>query len=348
MPLKFNRQKLRETRQTSWLVLDLAMVFLVLVNLAFIIFDTVYATGAVQSALDKIAPAFNRFYADQIHANFIFYDLVFVAIFVAEFCFQWVMAVKKQAYARWYFYPFLHWYDLIGLIPIGSLRLLRLLRIISLLVRLQKMGIVDLANTRPYKFIEFYFNVFIDEVSDRVILRTLNDVKREIENETPVTRQIITEVIAPQKEALVAHLSRRIGTIADRSYQHHQASIQQYVESVVAEAVEADQGIRTLERVPVLGKALTNTLRRSINDIVYEVFDRAVRDISAAENNALVDETVSVIIDSILEDHPELGDIGTRITLEALEVIKERVRVQHWKSALDQSPAVKTQTASAA
>jgi len=225
MPLKFDRQKLRETRQTSWLLLDLAMVFLVLLNLGFIIFDTMYSAEAVHSALAGTVPAFNRFYAEQIHAHFIFYDLVFVSIFLAEFCFQWVMAVRRRRYARWYFYPFLHWYDLIGLIPIGSLRMLRLLRIISLLVRLQKMGVIDLSETRVYRFFEFYFKVFVDEVSDRVIIRTLDDVRREIQDEAPVTRQIISQVIAPQREALVEQLSRRIGMLVERSYTNHQDAL---------------------------------------------------------------------------------------------------------------------------
>jgi hypothetical protein len=337
VPLKFDRKKLRETRQTSWLVLDLAMVFLVVVNLVFIIFDTMYAAPATQGVLESIAPAFNAFYGERVHAHFIFYDLVFVTIFLVEFCFQWAMAVKKRLYARWYFYPFLRWYDLIGLIPIGSLRLLRLLRVVSLLVRLQKMGVIDLTETRPYRFVEFYFKVFVDEVSDRVIIRTLDDIKHELEGHTPVTRQIVTEVIAPQREALVGHLSRRIGLIAGESYQANQDSIRQYVESVVAEAVTADAGIRKLERVPVLGQAMVNTLRQSINDIVYQIFDRTVRDLSAAEDNRVVDEAVTAIIDAILEDHPELGDIGTRIALETIELIKQRVRVQQWKEALQQA-----------
>lgn len=334
MPLKFDRQKLRETRQTSWLVLDLAMVFLVLVNLVFIIFDTLYSAAAFRSALDSMAPAFSQFYGERVHEHFLFYDLIFIAIFLAEFCFQWVMAVRNRLYPRWYFYPFLRWYDLVGCIPIGSLRLLRLLRVLSLLVRLQKMGVIDLAGTRPYRFFEFYFNVFIDEVSDRVIIRTLDDVRREVEDENPITRQLITEVIAPQRAALVQHLSRRIGLIADRSYRNHREEIQQYVESVIADAVAANDSIRNLERVPVLGSPVVDLLRQAINDIVYAVFDRAVRDLSAAENNQLVDETVSVVIDAILEEHPELGDIGVQIALEAIELIKERVRVQHWKEAL--------------
>ncbi len=334
MPFKFNRQKLKDSSQTSWVALDLFMVALVLLNLGFILFDTLYGTSAFRSLVDNAAPTFSAFYDQNIHEHFLYWDLAFIAIFLAEFCFQWAVAVRKQTYPRWYFYPFLRWYDLLGCIPIGSFRLLRLLRVISLLVRLQKMGIIDLTDTRPWRFFEFYFNAFIDEVSDRVMIRTLDDFKREVEDETPITRDIITQVISPQRDKLVEHLSRRIGRIAQQSYDKHQEEIRDYVDAVIADAVTANAGIRNLERVPVVGRAVVNQLRASINDIVAEVVDRAVRDVSAAENNRLVDEAVTVIIDAILEDHPELGDLGTRMTIEAIELIKERVRVQHWKEAL--------------
>lgn len=336
MPLKFDREKLRSSSQTSWLILDLFMVVLVTVNLAFILFDTLYGTSAFQGLLDEHLPTFSTFYNERIHEHFLYWDLVFIGIFLTEFCFQWVVAVRKKTYARWYFYPFLHWYDLLGCIPIGSFRLLRFLRIISLMIRLQKMGIVDLTDTRIYQFFEFYFSAFIDEVSDRVMIRTLDDVRRELEDEAPIAREIITKVISPQRDKLVEHLSRRIGHIAQQSYDKHQDEIRDYVDSVIAEAVKANAGIRNLDRVPLVGRAVVNQLRQSINDIVAEVVDRTVRDISAAENNRLVDESVTVIIDAILEDHPNLGDLGTRMSIEAIELIKERVRVQHWKQSLRQ------------
>lgn len=334
MRLKIDREKLKSSSQTSWLVLDLFMVVLVIVNLAFILFDTLYGTSTIRGLLDAHLPTFSTFYNERIHEHFLYWDLVFIAIFLAEFCFQWVVAVRKRTYARWYFYPFLHWYDLLGCIPIGSFRLLRFLRLISLTIRLQKMGIIDLTDTRVYQFFEFYFEAFIDEVSDRVMIRTLDDFRRELEDEAPIAREIITKVIAPQRDKLVEHLSRRIGHIAQHSYDRHQDEIREYVDSVIADAVKANAGIRNLNRVPVVGRAVVNQLRQSINDIVAEVVDRTVRDISAAENNRLVDESVTVIIDAILDEHPELGDLGTRMSVEAIEMIKERVRVQHWKQRL--------------
>ncbi|MGY6588999.1 MAG: hypothetical protein ACXIUB_12020 [Wenzhouxiangella sp.] len=334
MPLRFNRQKLKDSSETSWLALDLFMVALVSLNLLFILFDTLYGTSPFRGLIEGISPAFSEFYDQRIHEHFLYWDLAFIAIFLTEFCFQWVVAVRKQTYPRWYFFPFMRWYDLLGCIPIGSFRMLRLLRLISLTIRLQKMGIIDLTETRVWRFFDFYFNAFIDEVSDRVMVRTLDDFRREIEDETPITRDIITQVISPQRDKLVEHLSQRIGRIAQQSYDKHQPEIRDYVDSVIADAVKANAGIRNLDKVPVVGRAVVNQLRASINDIVAEVVDRTVRDVSAAENNRLVDEAVTVVIDAILEDNPEMGDLGTRMSVEAIELIKERVRVQHWKESL--------------
>ena len=58
------------------------------------------------------------------------YDLAFVVIFLTEFCVRWVAAVVRKTYMRWYFFPFIHWYDLIGCIPLGGARIFRFLRII--------------------------------------------------------------------------------------------------------------------------------------------------------------------------------------------------------------------------
>ena len=334
MPLKFDREKLRQQRQTSWLVLDLFMVALVVVNLAFIIFDTLFGTAVVQGFFAAAMPAFHDFYLQRIHVNFLFYDLIFISIFLAEFALQWVVAVRKRSYPRWYFFPFMRWYDLVGCIPVGSLRLLRLLRLVSLVVRLQKMGIIDLTETRIYEFFAFYYNAFVDEVSDRVQLRVLDDVKREFESENPIAREIITEVVAPRREMLVEELSRRIGFIAERSHEKHREEIRDYVESVVADAVTANRDIRTLKKVPLLGHRAVSTLEQAINDIVYGVFERVMADISQAENNRVVDEIINVVFDVIVEDHPELGDAGTRMATDAIELIKERIRVQHWKESL--------------
>lgn len=331
-----DREKLRQNRQTTWFILDVLMIVLVVINLGWILFDTLYMTAPMQAMIEALSPAFNQFYEQRVHERFWFYDLIFVTIFLTEFVFQWIMAMMRRTYARWYFYPFAHWYDLLGCIPISSFRMLRLLRLFSLVYRLQKMGLIDLTRTRVYKFIEFYFNAFIDEVSDRVVIRVLDDIKHELTHDNPVAREIMTEVIAPRRQELVAHLSKRLGDIGERHYDQNREVIRNYLETLVTEAVHNNRQVGALGRIPVLGRAVVNTLEQSINEIVYQVFDQVIRDFSSADNNRLVDEIVDVLFDVVLEQQPELDNVGTMMTVDAIELIKKRVRVQAWKQALRQ------------
>ena len=105
---------------------------LLLLNLLFLLFDGLYNTAFIRDSLNAWSPAFVNFY-DPIHKNFILVDLVFITIFLTEFFVRWIVAIKTEEYLRWYFFPFLRWYDLVGCIPLGGTRIFRFLRIFSIL-----------------------------------------------------------------------------------------------------------------------------------------------------------------------------------------------------------------------
>jgi len=152
--LRINRENLRNSHETPWLILDLVMLGILFVNLTWLIFDALYATDFVYGLLGTYFPAFLSAY-DPVHNNFLLVDLVFIAIFFSEFCFRWVVAIVRKEHLRWYFFPFLHWYDIIGLIPTGPTRLFRFLRIFSILHRLHKFEIIDLNQTAVFRFLRF-------------------------------------------------------------------------------------------------------------------------------------------------------------------------------------------------
>ena len=87
--LKINRENLRNSHETPWLVLDLVMLGVLFVNLAWLIFDALYATDFVYGQLGTYFPGLIDVY-DPVHNNFLLVDLVFIAIFFTEFCFRWI------------------------------------------------------------------------------------------------------------------------------------------------------------------------------------------------------------------------------------------------------------------
>ncbi len=177
--LKINRENLRNSHETLWLILDLVMLGVLFINLAWLIFDSLYATDFIYGQLGTYFPALITAY-DPIHHNFLFVDLVFIGIFFTEFCVRWAVAIIRKEHLRWYFFPFLHWYDLVGLIPTGATRLFRFLRIFSILHRLHKYKIIDLNQTAIFRFFAFYADVFVEELSDRIVVKVLSDAQKDI------------------------------------------------------------------------------------------------------------------------------------------------------------------------
>lgn len=62
--------------------------------------------------------------------------MIFVSIFIAELLIRWMVTIHQKTYHKWFFYPVIHWFDVLGCIPVGSFRWLRLLRVFSILYRL--------------------------------------------------------------------------------------------------------------------------------------------------------------------------------------------------------------------
>ena len=56
---------------------DGLILILVCVNLALILFDSLYALGPLNQALAAMLPGFHAFYGERIHAHFTRIDLVF-------------------------------------------------------------------------------------------------------------------------------------------------------------------------------------------------------------------------------------------------------------------------------
>ena len=173
--INLDLNRLRESREGKWFLVDIFMLLLLIVNLLLLIVDGLYSFDEVSQWLFKYLPVIANAY-QPIHGNFLVIDLCFVALFLTEFIVRWGVSIRQKTYLRWYFFPFIHWYDLVGCIPLGAARMFRFLRVFSIVYRLQKFGVIDLRQTSLYRFVSFYYEVFLEEITDRVILKSLGDV----------------------------------------------------------------------------------------------------------------------------------------------------------------------------
>lgn len=322
-----------ERREETFLVvLDVLMVVLILLNLGFLAFDGLYRLPMVQEQLEALTPAFYAFYTDSIHANFILIDLVFVAVFVAELLFQWARAIANGRYRRWYYYPFVHWYDVLGCIPVASFRFLRVLRAVAMVYRLQKLGLIDVTQTGPYRFFSYYLSVLVEELTDQVTLKLLDNVEREVHRGGPVAERIVDEAIAPRRDVLAQWLSQRVHMVLAQTYHQYEEDVRQYVEDVIEEAVHNNKEIRRLEQIPVLGRQVSITLERAISDIVYRVMTRTIDDLTSADTNEVIATATSTTTAAVLQLNNDALHRAVREMLsESVDLIRQHVQIRRWQ-----------------
>jgi len=327
--------KLHNAHQSRWVVVDLFMLVLVFVNLLYIGFDWSFTFLWVQKFWQNIWPSFFEWYAGSVHPNFYQIDLLFVLIFITEVVIRWGISIYKKAYDRWYFYPFIHWYDVLSCIPLnGTFRLLRLLRLFSLFYRLQRVGAIDITRTYFYGKFTKILNIIVEEISDRVVVNVLTGTQEELKSGHPVTDKIIQDVLLPRQEILVDWLSEQVRNAVALSYDTHRNELKEYIDSIVTRSIKQNKEIRTLEMIPGLGKSISATLDNAIGDIVFNVVDNLMNDLAGAENKKGIREFSHTVFESLLE-HPdesrELNDLVTGIVNDSIEVVKQGVLVKQWK-----------------
>lgn len=333
--MKINWSKFKNERGTTLFIVDLLMVNLVVINLLYILFEWNFTINVSNEFIHQHFPAFYEWYNTHLHRNFYRYDLYFVAIFITEFCARWFFAVYHQKHHKWFFYPFLHWYDVLGCIPLGSFRFLRIFRVASMVLRLHKMGVVDMRQSYFFNIYQRYSAVIVEEISDRVVVNVLNGVKDELNHGAPVASRIIVEVIRPQKEVLVDWLSSRITAASEQNYERYQEQLRAYVNRKVAEAVRNNSEVRDIAGIPLVGNTITGKLEKAVAEITYAVIEGMIRDLSSPENSQVISELADVTMDMMLleEEDEELNRMSVEMISKSIDIIKEQVEVKRWQDA---------------
>lgn len=327
--LNFSYPRLKSSHEGPWIIVDLLMLALLIINLVWLLFDGLFATQAFKSILTSMSTDLVTGYTP-IHENFVLYDLAFVAIFLTEFCVRWVASVVRKTYVRWYFFPFIHWYDLIGCIPLGGARIFRFLRIFSIFYRLQKYQIIDLRNTAVYRFIIFYYDVLVEELSDRIVVKVLSDAQKDIAAGSPLIEDISQQVLVSRLPILTQWLSSVMVHIGE-SIEHndHGESVRSHVQKSVGKAVRGNSQVSTLKLVPILGSTIEKTLEQSVTDIVTQSIINLMKDITPEKIDDFVEHGIGRFSS---EDHM-LDQEVLLIVNECLELVKHHVSQQRWKDS---------------
>lgn len=338
-----NLKALKDQEDFKMVFLDLFMVVLVLVNLSYIIFEFNFEIQPINEFIYNVSPTFHDWYNTTLHKNFLYYDLVFVSIFIAELLIRWIIAVNRKTYAKWFFYPFVHWYDVLGCIPLGAFRALRILRIVSIIVRLHKLRVINFRDWYIYTVFTKYMNILAEEISDRVVVNVLSGIQDEVKSGGVTADKILNEVILPQKPFLVDWLSHRIQHATAKTHLHLEDDLKNYIDVKVKEAMDNNAEVKNLEKIPMAGSIIANTLESAVSDITFNVINGIVKDMSTGENKSVVEDITNLTFDALMseEQDEQLDQTIKEMVHASLEIVKGEVQVKQWQVKMEEEKAAK-------
>lgn len=307
------------------------MLGLLILNLLLLIIDSLYRVDLIEEAVAAYLP-FLKAPLDFLKRYFLPIDLVFVSIFLSEFLLRWWVAVRDRIYHRWFFYPFIHWYDLLGCIPLGAFRMLRFLRLFSILYRLQKYQIIDMRQSAVYRFLVFYYEVFLEELSDRVVVKVINGIQEDLQAGSDMGQQVLDRLVKPRLSRLEGalenfsdHLSKDMQNRLDHPFSR---SLRQ---SVVV-ALQGNEDLKRLEALPLIG----DTLNRHLEDLIADVVVDTLAVLVSEAPMLLKPETYQSLSRNLEHSWVELDQEILDLVHEILELAKEQVSRQSWKRKLEE------------
>ncbi len=313
-------------------LVDILMVMLVLVNLTMLALQVNFENARMSSLIQQYIPQFYELY-QPVFQNFLLIDGVFVTIFLTELSLRWLIAVINKTYHRWFFYPFVNWYEVLGCIPLGSFRVLRVLRIVAVIIRLNRMKVIDIRKWYLYQLFNKYLLILTEEISDRVVVNIIEGVQAEVKTGIPLTGRIIEEVVLPRKAVLVDFIAHRVQLVMKNQYEANRDELRESIYAAVSAAIQQNENIQLLEAVPLVGKAASSALQQSVYDITFETINHIFEKFSTDESRVVIEKITDGIIEAILmeEEDSKLQNTVTEMVLHSLDLVKEKVRVQQWK-----------------
>ncbi len=334
-------QTARAAKNPSWedrfprlgLWIDLIMLVLVITNLSWIIFDSLFSFAGIQTMLAwAVGQGAVDWYDVHVHAWFFAYDLVFVSIFITELVARWAYAIWHRTYSHWMVYPILHWYDVLGCIPVGELRAFRILRIISVLIRLKKMGVIDYTQWGIYQLFARWYDIGLEQLSDLIAIKILDGVQVEIQSGEGLDKKIVERVVVPRKDLLVEVISTRFANLVGHVYAGSREDLEAYIKTAVSQAMHKNPEIRSIEAIPMLGTAVGKIVHHTVNDIVCRSIANAVEGMEGPAFRDLVDDISDTVLNEISRSQKSPGNEINAALIDLIEVIKDEVRIQRWKA----------------
>lgn len=261
----------------------------------------------------------------KLEDHFWMIDLPFLVLFLGEFGWRWTVSARRREYARWWFFPVFHFYDVLGLLPTAYLRPFRVLRAVSIYMRLRRSELSSVGRDFFSRAMGTFGAIVAEEVSDRVAVLILDELAAEIRAGTH--RRITASVVGERRPAIEAMVSSQARALAGDP--ELLSGVRRLVELNLEQAVERSAA---LDAVP-LPQMVVRPLARSIGGIVVAATFESIADtLRSEEGGREIDRLVQAALDRVFaaESVEVLEPLAREIALEILGEMRATVAVRKW------------------
>jgi len=323
------------TERKIYLIYDIFMMGIIVINLFCLLSNAILMSNFAHWLFGMLQlDAVLSFYRQELNPWVITTESWFISFLLIEFTVRWSIAIIRKHHQRWFFFPFIHWYELLAITP--QLRFLRLFRAIVIGYRLHEMG-HHVVPQKLLKTLTFYYKLVMEELSDRVVMTVVDGVRHEL-NSSSTHRKIIHDLIDHHRQLFATTLAEILQETLSTELKLQQHQISYQVGQVVNQAIEDTPELtQILRRLPIVG----GILEQRIQDIGQRLGENISQGLlqplvqgSMHEPNSLY-QHIADKISNIDINNQNLEKLVESAVYESLDAIEKQIRVKQWKIELE-------------
>ena len=334
-------------KHNSWgwkvaLSYDILMMIFIIINLFCLGVNALLMSDFGPWLFDFIRlPEVLSFYRAELRPWVIITEGWFTSFLIFELCVRWLIAIVLRHHQRWWFFPFVHWYEILAILP--QFRFLRLLRAVAIAYNLHQHGYQIIPN-RWQRRGEFYYNLLMEELSSRIVLTVIGRVERELQTSTS-HHALIDRLVEHHRGMFAKALTDILQDNLGQELQKQRHDIARNVGLVVNQAIEDTPELTQLLRLlPIVGSRIELQIQ-SIGQRLGENITQGLIEPFSHEKNRENNLTYAMISDRIsniqIEENPHIHALVESAIFETLGAIREQVKVKKWQQILQEQDLAK-------
>lgn len=320
---------------------DIFMMFIIIFNLCCLAANAFLMSSYGDWFFNEIhLPQVLQYYKAELHPWVIITESWFIIFLCVELGLRWLIAIINKHHARWFFFPFIHWYEIVAIIPM--LRFLRLIRVVVIGYRIHELGYKVIPDGLKKRII-FYYSVIMEELSDRVVITVIDGIKQELDTSS-THKKIIHDLVDHHREMFSKVLAEILQESLAIELKAHQQQIGDGVGQIVRKAIlDTPQLTQLLRLIPIAGGMIENQIQnigQQLGENITQGLIQPFTDGNMLQPN-MTYQLISEKISNLNIENQKLEELVESVVNESLESLRKQVKIKQWQLVLEKNDQAK-------